>query len=112
MQSHFRDFHRRAFGGWCLVFALALPATGLAKPAMSLQEAIRLATVRAPLLEARRAGVTAAQEDAARAGALAIGRAHAPVRPFLGTGEIHGAGRGLHLGLGRQQRCQAIQGRQ
>ena len=70
MQSHFRDFHRHAFGGWCLVFALALPATGLAKPAMSLQEAIRLATVRAPLLEARRAGVTAAQEDAARAGAL------------------------------------------
>lgn len=70
MQSHFRYFQRHALVGWCLVCALALPATGLARTDISLQDAVRLATARAPLLEARRAGVTAAREDAARAGAL------------------------------------------
>lgn len=50
-----------------LVTPLAALATS---PSLTLREALRLASERAPMLEARRAGVTAAQEEAARAGAL------------------------------------------
>ena len=50
---------------------LAAPFAAAAAPGeLSLQEAVRLATERAPMLDARRAGVSAAQEESARAGAL------------------------------------------
>jgi outer membrane protein TolC len=50
---------------------LATPFAATAAPGeLSLQEAVRLATERAPMLDARRAGVSAAQEESARAGAL------------------------------------------
>lgn len=53
------------------VAVLATPFAALAAShALTLPEAIRLATERAPMLDARRAGVSAAQEEAARAGAL------------------------------------------
>ena len=55
----------------CLWLALVLPAFASAAPAaLTLDEAMRIALARAPLLEARQAGVTAAREEAARAGAL------------------------------------------
>jgi outer membrane protein TolC len=50
---------------------LLVPVVVLAgSPALTLDEATHLATERAPMLDARRAGVSAAQEEAARAGAL------------------------------------------
>ena len=50
---------------------LAMPIAALAAShELTLAEAVRLATERAPMLDARRAGVSAAQEEAARAGAL------------------------------------------
>lgn len=50
---------------------IAASATAAAAPAgLSLPEAVRLATERAPLLDARSAGVTSAREEAARADAL------------------------------------------
>ena len=53
------------------VAILATPLAAFAAPSeLSLQETVRLATERAPMLEARRAGVSSAQEEAARAGAL------------------------------------------
>ncbi|MGO4551253.1 TolC family protein [Lysobacter sp. 2RAF19] len=53
---------------FCLV---VLPvATAVAADGVSLPEALRLAASRAPGLDARRYGVAAAQEEAARAGAL------------------------------------------
>ncbi|BCT93882.1 outer membrane efflux protein [Lysobacter helvus] len=45
-------------------------ATAVAADDISLSEALRLAGTRAPMLDARRFGVAAAQEEAARAGAL------------------------------------------
>lgn len=55
----------------CLWVALLFPPVVSASPAsLSLDEAIRIALARAPLLEADRASVVAAREDAARAGAL------------------------------------------
>lgn len=55
----------------CLWLALVLPAFASAAPAkLTLDEAISIALARAPLLEARQAGITAAREEAARAGAL------------------------------------------
>jgi outer membrane protein TolC len=53
----------------CLSLALTLPASSAIRE-ISLQDAVRMAVDRAPMLDARRAGVTAAQQDAARAGAL------------------------------------------
>jgi outer membrane protein TolC len=53
----------------CLSFAVSLPASSASR-GISLQDAVRLAVDRAPMLEARHAGITAAQQDAARAGAL------------------------------------------
>ena len=67
------------------VAILATPlAAFAASPGLTLPEAVRLASERAPIIEARRAGVTAAQEEAARAGALpdpmlAIGIDNLPV---------------------------------
>lgn len=53
------------------VAVLATPIAALAaSPELTLPDAIRLASERAPMLDARRAGVSAAQEEAARAGAL------------------------------------------
>jgi outer membrane protein TolC len=53
------------------VAALATPlAAWAASQTLTLPEAVRLASERAPMLEARRAGVSAAQQEAARAGAL------------------------------------------
>lgn len=53
------------------VAMLATPPVATAAPAgLSLQEAVRLASERAPMLETRRLGVASAQEEAARAGAL------------------------------------------
>lgn len=53
------------------VAVLATPFAALAAShVLTLPEAIRLASERAPMLDARRAGVSAAQEEAARAGAL------------------------------------------
>jgi cobalt-zinc-cadmium efflux system outer membrane protein len=55
----------------CLSTGLfAVPLASLATTPLTLQEATRLALDRAPVLEARRAGITAAQEESARAGAL------------------------------------------
>jgi outer membrane protein, heavy metal efflux system len=52
------------------VFLLS-PANALAgSSALTLDEATRLAEQRAPMLDARRAGISAAREEAARAGAL------------------------------------------
>lgn len=69
------------YGSWCAlervliwtlcVAVLATPIAAMAADrGLSLPEAIRLASERAPMLDARRAGVSAAQEEAARAGAL------------------------------------------
>lgn len=57
---------------WTLRIAvLATPfAAAAATHGISLPDAIRLASERAPMLDARRAGVSAAQEEAARSGAL------------------------------------------
>lgn len=53
------------------VAILAAPLAAMAAPSgLTLPEALRLASERAPMLEARHAGVSAAQEEAARAGAL------------------------------------------
>lgn len=55
----------------CIGIAMAFPPTALAAPAgLSLQEAVRVAVERAPLLDARRAQVDAARQEARRAGAL------------------------------------------
>jgi len=61
---------RRA--GVCVaVIASLIPSAAIATSAsLSLVEATRLAVERAPILDARRASVSAAQEEAARAGAL------------------------------------------
>jgi outer membrane protein TolC len=48
---------------------MSWPASSASR-GISLQDAVRMAVDRAPMLEARRAGLTAAQQDAARAGAL------------------------------------------
>jgi outer membrane protein TolC len=53
----------------CLSFAVSLPASS-ATGEITLQDAVRVAVDRAPTLEARRADVSAAEQDAARAGAL------------------------------------------
>jgi outer membrane protein TolC len=64
----------RAFAGVPAVFlliGLALPSIALAVPvALTLEQAVDRATTRAPMLDARRAGVSAAEQEAARAGAL------------------------------------------
>ena len=52
-----------------VLLAMSFAATA-ASSEISLQDAVRLASERAPMLDARRAGVSAAQEEAARAGAL------------------------------------------
>ncbi len=55
----------------CVSVFLLSPASALAgSSALTLDEATRLAEQRAPMLDARRAGISAAQEEAARAGAL------------------------------------------
>ena len=65
---------RRAFAGVLaagLSLGLALPSIALAAPAaLTLDQAIDRATTHAPMLDARRAGVSAAEQEAARAGAL------------------------------------------
>ena len=53
----------------CVVLATPFAAFAVS-PGVTLPEALRLASERAPMLEARRASVSAAQEEAARAGAL------------------------------------------
>lgn len=61
----------RALPRTLCVALLATSFAGTAAPTeVSLQDAVRLASARAPMLDARRAGVSAAQEEAARAGAL------------------------------------------
>ena len=52
-----------------VLLATSFAATA-ASSEISLQDAVRLASERAPMLDARRAGISAAQEEAARAGAL------------------------------------------
>jgi outer membrane protein TolC len=55
----------------CLSAGLfSVPLAGSAAGPLTLQEATRIAVGRAPMLEARRAGITAAREERARAGAL------------------------------------------
>jgi outer membrane protein TolC len=55
----------------CLWLAFLLSPAVFASPAsLTLDEAIRIALARAPLIEADQAGVVAAREEAARAGAL------------------------------------------
>lgn len=49
---------------------ITIPPLALAAPPLTLQEATQLAIERAPMLDARRAGIAAAQEESARAGAL------------------------------------------
>ncbi len=62
---------RRALIRILSVTFLAAPFAALAaSPGLTLPEALRLANERAPMLDARRAGIAAAQEEAARAGAL------------------------------------------
>lgn len=72
-------FHCRCYWGASFALARALCVIALtAQPlaafaathALTLPEAVRLASERAPMLDARRAGVSAAQEESARAGAL------------------------------------------
>lgn len=64
-----RSFSRAAKA--CAPILLLVPVVVLAgSPALTLDEATRLAAGRAPMLDARRANVAAAQEEAARAGAL------------------------------------------
>lgn len=54
-----------------LILLLALPTTSLADPSpLSLDDAIRMAIERAPMLDARRAQVEAARQEFQRAGAL------------------------------------------
>lgn len=61
----------RALTRTLCVAMLATPLAATAAPAgLSLQEAVRLAIERAPMLETRRLGVASAQEEAVRAGAL------------------------------------------
>ena len=68
----------RSWGARRRVLLLALCVMSLATPlsafaassGLTLPEALRMASERAPMLDARRAGVSAAQEEAARAGAL------------------------------------------
>lgn len=50
------------------LFSASLP--GLAANPLTIQEATQLAVDRSPILDARRAGITATQEESARAGAL------------------------------------------
>ena len=65
-----RNARRRALIRILSVAFLAAPFAALAaSPGLTLPEALRLANERAPMLDARRAGITAAQEEAARAGA-------------------------------------------
>lgn len=60
----------RAAGRSLLATLLIVPWAAAAAPAeVSLQEAIRRATERAPMLDARRAAVDAAREESHRAGA-------------------------------------------
>ena len=55
----------------CLPILLLVPVAVLAgPPPLTLGEATELAVERAPMLQARRAGISAAQQEAARAGAL------------------------------------------
>lgn len=55
----------------CLLLALFTPVVVAAAPAaLTLDEAIRLATGRAPMLDARRARIEAAEQESRRAGAL------------------------------------------
>lgn len=54
----------------CVAVLVVPIAAFAAPPGVTLTEALRLASEHAPMLEARRAGVSAAQEEAARAGAL------------------------------------------
>lgn len=49
---------------------MSVPLAGLAATSVTLQEAAQLAVDRAPMLDARRAGITAAQQESVRAGAL------------------------------------------
>lgn len=65
-----RPWHARARAVACAVTLAAPLAAGAASAGLTLPEAVRLAGERAPMLEARRAGVLSAQENAARAGAL------------------------------------------
>lgn len=61
----------RALASSLCVAVLAAPLAAWAAPSgLTLPEALRLASERAPMLEARKAGVSAAHEEAARAGAL------------------------------------------
>lgn len=61
----------RMWSGILCVAVLVTPlATRAASPGLTLPEAIHQADARAPMLKARHAGVSAAQEEAARAGAL------------------------------------------
>jgi outer membrane protein TolC len=53
----------------CLFLTVSWPVSSASRE-ISLQDAVRLAVARAPMLEARRASVTAAEQEAARAVAL------------------------------------------
>ena len=70
IESH-RGVARRTACTLCLFLSLTvtLPASSATRE-ISLQDAVRLAIDQAPMLDARRSEVTAAQQEAARAGAL------------------------------------------
>lgn len=73
MNSRFdrcRSWHAHTRAVACVVAMAAPLAAWAAAAELTLPEAVRLAGTRAPMLEARRAGVLSAQEEAARAGAL------------------------------------------
>jgi outer membrane protein TolC len=76
---------RVSIAACCLWLALVCPPIALASPAeLTLEQALRIAVARAPLIDASRAGVTAARQEAARAGALpdpmlTVGIANLPV---------------------------------
>ena len=62
---------RVSIGACWLWLALLCPPIASASPAeLTLEQALRIAVARAPLIDASRAGVTAAREEAARADAL------------------------------------------
>lgn len=62
---------RRRVAALCLCLVLLLPSSVSATPGvLTLEDALRIAESRAPLIDARQSGIAAAREEAARAGAL------------------------------------------
>src|SRR3546814_1686146 len=84
----------RAARACLLLLLLAMPvASFAASPALSLEEATRLAVERAPMLNARRSQIEAAEQESRRAGALpdpmlTVGIDNLPVRSEEHTSEL------------------------